>query len=605
MALRIEDYGLIGDTHAAALVGRNGSIDWLCLPRFDSPACFAALLGGPQFGRWLLSPACEIRQTRRRYRGHSLVLETEFECDSGVVRLVDCMPPRGHEPDLVRVVEGVEGEVPMEMDLVVRFDYGAIVPWVRRIDGCWRAIGGPDALSLHTPVALHGEDLTTRASFSVARGDRVPFLLTWHPSHTACPPGIDALAAPHETEEWWREWCGRCTYEGPWREAVIRSLITLKALTYRPTGGIVAAPTTSLPEQVGGVRNWDYRFCWLRDATFTLSALMTAGFFEEAAAWRNWLLRAVAGEPEDLQIMYGASGERRLTELVLDWLPGYEGSQPVRIGNAAVNQFQLDVYGELMDALHVGRVAGLEADTASWELQKHLLRDLERRWREPDEGIWEVRGPRRHFTHSKLMAWVAFDRSVADAERFGLDGSIEHWRRIRAEIHREICDAGYNATLGSFVQSYGSDELDASLLTMPLLGFLPADDPRVVGTIAAIERNLTDHGLVLRYAMHRESENVDGLPPGEGTFLLCTFWLADCYVMMKRYDDAVALFERALEIGNDLGLLAEQYDPVTNRMLGNFPQAFSHVGLIATALRLHEALRAQRRAGQRSDLEAS
>jgi GH15 family glucan-1,4-alpha-glucosidase len=584
--LRIEDYGLVGDTQTAALVGRDGSIDWLCLPRFDSSACFAALLGGPEYGRWLLAPAEQPRAVTRRYIGDSLVLETTFETAGGTVRLVDCMPPRGAEPDLVRVVEGVSGEVRMRMDLVIRFDYGSIVPWVRTIDGVLQAVGGPDALTLHTPVRMHGEDLCTRAEFVVRPGERVPFLLAWHPSYRIGRDPIGALAAPTETQQWWNDWGRRCTYAGPWRDQVVRSLITLKALTFGPTGGIVAAATTSLPEQPGGVRNWDYRFCWLRDATFTLGALMSAGFIQEAAAWRNWLLRAVAGDPDDLQIMYDARGERRLTELELDWLPGYEGARPVRTGNAAVHQLQLDVYGEIMDSLHVGRLAGIDADPDAWALQKLLMRSLETRWREPDEGIWEVRGPRRHFTHSKLMAWVAFDRAVQTVEQFGLRGDVDRWRAIGQEIHDEICRSAYDPARGAFVQSYGSTELDASVLTMPLLGFLPVADPRIVGTVAAIERELTSDGFVQRYAMHEHSEHVDGLPPGEGTFLLCTFWLADCYAMMGRVDEAEALFERLVGLTNDVGLLAEQYDPSSKRMLGNFPQAFSHVGLINTAVRL-------------------
>jgi GH15 family glucan-1,4-alpha-glucosidase len=589
MPARIEDYALIGDTQTAALVARDGSIDWLCLPRFDSPACFAALLGGPEHGRWLLTPAGGIQRVSRRYLGHSLVLATEFQTASGTVRIVDCMPPRGREPDVVRMVEGVSGEVAMRMELIIRFDYGSIVPWVQKADGVLWAIGGPDALSLYTPVKTHGAGLTTQAEFVVKAGERIPFLLVWHPSHEPIPRPIDSLTAAAETRTWWEEWTARCCYQGPWREQVIRSLITLKALTYGPTGGIVAAATTSLPEQIGGVRNWDYRFCWLRDATFTLGALMSAGFTSEATAWRNWLLRAVAGDPEDLQIMYGARGERRLTELVLEWLPGYEGSRPVRIGNAAVHQFQLDVYGEVMDALHVARVSNIEPDPAAWALQRHLMDALETKWREPDEGIWEVRGPRRHFTHSKLMAWVAFDRAIGSSEGFGLEGPVDKWRRIRQEIHDEICRVAYDRERGSFVQSYGSHELDASLLTMPLLGFLPATDPRIVGTVNAIEKELTWHGFVQRYAMHHGSADVDGLPPGEGTFLLCSFWLADCYTMMQRHDDAARLFERLIGLANDVGLLSEQYDPESRRMLGNFPQAFSHVGLISTALRLAQA----------------
>ncbi len=586
MALRIEDYGLIGDSQTAALVGRDGSIDWLCLPRFDSPACFAALLGGPEHGRWLLAPAGAVRRTSRAYVGHSLVLATEFETDSGAVRVVDCMPPRGHQPDLVRIVEGVRGEVPMHMELIVRFDYGSIVPWVTSADGVVRAIAGPDAVSLFTPVETHGRDLTTQATFTVRAGERVPFLLVWHASHEPVADPIDVLAAVDDTRSWWEQWCNRCTTGGRWREQVIRSLMTLKALTYAPTGGLVAAATTSLPEHIGGVRNWDYRYCWLRDAAFTLDALMSCGYYEEALAWRNWLLRAVAGDPNDLQIMYGPSGERRLTELELGWLPGYEGSRPVRTGNAAVRQFQLDVYGELIDTLHLTRVVGMDDDPAAWELERHLISHLESVWREPDEGIWEVRGPRRHFTHSKLMAWVAFDRAVKAVESFGRQGPVDTWRQLRAEVHAEICREAYDPVRKTFTQAYGSQELDASVLTMPLLGFLPATDPRIVGTVEAIERGLLWHGLLQRYSMKATTEHVDGLPPGEGAFLLCSFWLADVYAAMGRRDDATALFERLVGLGNDLGLLSEEYDPQAGRMLGNFPQAFSHVGLINTALKL-------------------
>jgi GH15 family glucan-1,4-alpha-glucosidase len=586
MPSRIEDYALIADTQAAALVSREGSIDWLCLPRFDSGACFSALLGTPRHGRWLLAPAEEVRATRRAYVGESLVLETEFETATGAVRIVDCMPPRGREPDLVRVVEGVRGEVPMAMELVVRFDYGSIVPWVRTIDGTLHIIGGPDALSLFTPVRTYGENLTTRAEFTVRANERVPFLLMWHPSHEPTPRPIDALAAADQTREWWEAWCAKCTYSGPWRAHVLASLRVLKALTFAPTGGIVAAATTSLPEHIGGIRNWDYRYCWLRDAAFTLHALISCGYLEEAVAWRNWLLRAVAGTPDDLQIMYGARGERRLTETSLDWLPGYEHSRPVRIGNAAVEQFQLDVYGELMDTLHVARAAGMAPDSAAWDLQCHLLRHLEKVWTEPDEGIWEVRGPRRHFTHSKLMAWVAFDRAVRGVEEFGEQGPVDDWRQVRDTIHAEICHDGYDPSRGTFVQSYGSHELDASLLTMPLFGFLPPDDPRIAGTVRAIERELVRGGLVYRYTTQSAAESVDGLPPGEGAFFLCSFWLASCYAVMGRGREAVALFERLMGLRNDVGLLSEEHDPEANRMLGNFPQAFSHVGLINTALRL-------------------
>ena len=584
MALRIEDYALIGDTQTAALVGRDGSIDWLCLPRFDSPACFAALLGDAGNGRWRLSPRDPVRNTVRRYRGQTLVLETEFTTDSGVIRVVDCMPPRQKEPDLVRVVEGVSGHVDVELELVIRFDYGAVVPWVRTIDGVLVAVGGPDAISFWSPVETHGIDFTTRASFRVRAGDRVPFLLMWHPSHEPAGHPIDTAAAIEDTCEWWEHWSSQSTYEGEWKEAVDRSLVVLKAMTYEPTGGVVAAPTTSLPEHIGGVRNWDYRYCWLRDASFTLYALVAAGYTTEAAAWQAWLLRAVAGDPGALQIMYGPAGERRLTELELPWLPGYEGSHPVRIGNNAVDQLQLDVYGEVMAAMFVAARAGVDNDPVAWELERLLVGFLEDAWRQPDEGIWEVRGPRRHFTHSKVMAWVAFDRAIKMSERFGLDGELDRWRQIRDTIHREVCERGFDAARGTFTQFYGSQELDASLLMLPLVGFLPHTDPRVLGTVTAIERDLLQDGLVLRYRTGGETAYVDGLPPGEGVFLPCTFWLADNYALQGRRPEARALFERLLSIRNDVGLLAEEYDPVAKRLLGNFPQAFSHVALVNTAL---------------------
>jgi len=583
MPLRIEDYGLIGDTHAAALVGRDGSIDWLCLPRFDSGACFAALLGDAHHGRWLIHPCGAIRTTTRRYRPDTLILETEFHTDSGSVRLIDFMTPRHGEPDLIRIVEGIEGEVAMEMELVIRFDYGSVVPWMRKMDGHLRAIGGPDALSLWTDVATPEVAPTTHAVFAVRAGERVPFLLMWHPSHTSSPPPFDTSVALEDTAHWWTEWCQHCSYDGAWREQVVRSLITLKALTFAPTGGIVAAPTTSLPERIGGVRNWDYRFCWLRDATFALYALMIGGYIEEAAAWRNWLLRAVAGEPSSLRIMYGMRGERRLPELELPWLPGYEGSRPVRVGNAAAAQHQLDVYGEVMDALHLARRAGLETDPDAWALQRALLEHLEGAWSGPDEGIWEVRGPRRHFTHSKVMAWVAFDRAIKAVERHGVAGPVERWRRLREQVHADVCRQSYDRPRNTFTQSYGSEELDASLLMLPLVGFLPATDPRMVGTVAAIERDLMWEGFVRRY---RPAPHIDGLPDGEGAFIACTFWLADNYALQGRRDDAIRTFERLLGLCNDLGLLAEEYDPDARRLLGNFPQAFSHVMLVNTARNL-------------------
>ena len=581
--LLIQDYALIGDTQTAALVGRHGSIDWLCLPHFDSGACFAALLGDERNGRWLLAPAGESRAADRRYRPGTLVLETEFQTAEGVVRIVDFMPPRRHEPDLIRIVEGVSGAVTMQMDLVIRFDYGSVVPWVRTIDKHLLAVAGPDALSLWTDVPSHGEGLTTRSEFTVHAGERVSFLLMWHPSHVSATAPLDAFDALRDTEQWWRDWSGRCTYEGPWRDAVVRSLITLKALTFAPTGGIVAAPTTSLPERIGGVRNWDYRHCWLRDATYTLYALMIGGYTEEAAAWRNWLLRAVAGNASELQIMYGMRGERRLPELELPWLPGYQCSRPVRVGNRAAQQLQLDVYGEVMDALHVARGAGLETDPDAWALERVMLAFLEQAWREPDEGIWEVRGPRRHFTHSKVMVWVAFDRAVKAVERHHLEGPVERWRALRAEVHHDVCRNGFDVSAGTFTQYYGTSEVDASLLMIPLVGFLPASDPRVLGTVRAIEKDLLVDGLVERY---RTREAVDGLPPGEGAFVACSFWLADNYDLQGRYEDARGLFERLLDLQNDVGLLSEQFDPQHRRHLGNFPQAFSHVMLINTARNL-------------------
>ncbi len=596
MPLRIEDYGLISDTQTAALVGRDGSIDWLCFPRFDSGACFAALLGGPEHGRWLIAPDEPIERTRRRYRDGCLILETEFTTASGVVRLIDCMPPRGHDPDVLRIVEGVHGDVPMHMELIIRLDYGLVVPWVRRSDHGIAAIAGPDALFLRSGIPTHGEDLTTVADFHVRAGDRIPFVLTWHPSHEPEPPALDACAELDATTEWWHEWMKHSTCSGPYRDVVTRSLMVLKALTYAPTGGMVAAPTTSLPEWPGGMRNWDYRFCWLRDATFTLYALMVSGFTAEAAAWRDWLLRAVAGDPSRLQIMYGVAGERRLPEMEADWLPGYENSRPVRLGNGAVHQLQLDVYGEVMDTLHHARRAGLPADEWSWGLQRKLMDVLEDLWTRPDEGIWEVRGPKRHFTHSKVLAWVAFDRAVKSIEQFGREGPLEHWRAIRRAIHEDVCLRAYDPRRNTFTQSYGSSALDASLLVLPLVGFLPPTDPRIAGTVAAIERELSHDGLILRYQTGHPTEPqapdegrrpgrdaVDGLPPGEGAFLACSFWLADNLLLLGRVDEAERLFERLVGLSNDLGLLAEEYDPIAGRQLGNFPQAFSHLALVNTA----------------------
>jgi GH15 family glucan-1,4-alpha-glucosidase len=577
---RIEDYALIGDLETAALVARDGSIDWLCLPRFDSAACFAALLGNRDHGRWLLCPAGDVRKTERRYRQGTLLLETDFETDSGAVTVVDCMPVRTQKPELIRLVVGRRGQVPMRLELVIRFEYGAIVPWVRRQDGGIVAIAGPDAVRLRSDVELRGKDFSTIGEFTVSAGQRVGFNLTWHRSYQPPPPPIAAEKALQATQDWWQDWSSRCTYQGEWRDAVLRSLITLKALTFAPAGGIVAAPTTSLPEQLGGVRNWDYRYCWVRDATFTLYALLHSGYQEEASAWRDWLLRAVAGKASQLSILYGVTGERRLPELELGWLPGYEGAAPVRIGNAAHKQFQLDVFGEIMDALHLARRTGLRPTEDGWRVQRGLLEFLESHWNEPDKGIWEVRGPRRHFTNSKMMAWVAFDRAVKDAEQFHLEGPIERWRTLRDTIHAAICENAFDPRIGAFVQAYDSHELDASLLMMAHVGFLPPGDPRIQGTVAAIERHLMSDGLVARYAT---KSAVDGLPPGEGVFLPCTFWLADTYALMGRRADARRLYEQLLGLCNDVGLLSEEYDTAARRLVGNFPQAFTHVGLVNTA----------------------
>lgn len=586
VSLPIEDYALLSDLESAALVGRDGSIDWLTFPRFDSPACFAALLGGPEHGRWLVAPAGEVTRVERRYRGDSLVLETVFECDGGEVAVIDCMPPRDAHLDVVRLVEGRRGSVAMRTELIVRFAYGSVVPWVRNLDGSWVGIAGPDALRLASPVELRGEgDGDQRRSvgeFTVRAGEQVPFTLTWFPSHEDRPEPPDAAAAVAAAEQWWCDWSDQGTYAGEWVGEVRSSLTVLKGLTHASTGGICAAATTSLPEALGGVRNWDYRYCWLRDATFTLTALMDAGHTTEAVAWRDWLLRAVAGDPHDLQIMYGLAGERTLDERRLDWLPGYEASAPVRVGNAASGQFQLDVYGEVVDALHQGAASGLVFDDDAWELQKVLLDYLEGAWREPDEGIWEVRGSRRQFTHSKVMAWLAADRAIGTVEQFGLEGPLDRWRALRSEIRRDVLEHGVDDS-GRLVQSYGSTDLDASLLLVPLVGFLPATDPRVALTVAAIERELVVDGLVLRY---QPDSAVDGLPGGEGTFLLCTFWLADVMALQGRSGEARALFERLLSLRNDVGLLAEQYDPASGRQLGNFPQAFSHTAIINTAITL-------------------
>lgn len=584
--LRIEDYALIGDTQTAALVGRNGSIDWLCLPRFDSGACFAALLGDRSNGRWELAPDEPAVQVERRYVPGTLVLETTFRTAAGTVRLTDCMPVRQQTPDVVRIVEGVSGSVAMHMDLVVRFDYGSTVPWAHRVDGTLRLVAGPDALELVSGVPVHGSDLSTVASFTVKAGDRVPFVLTWHASTQRVVNRADPDHAVEDTVAWWRAWSDRCTVDCEWSESVVGSLVTLKAMTYAPTGGIVAAATTSLPEVIGGVRNWDYRYSWLRDATFTLQALLEVGYVDEAVAWRDWLLRAVAGDPSQMQIMYGVAGERRLPELELGWLAGYEGSRPVRIGNAAASQRQLDVYGEVMDALHQARLAGIPSDADSWAVQRALLDWLETGWRHPDNGLWEMRGSKRHFVHSKVMSWVAFDRAVQASERFGLEGPVDRWRQQREEIHREVCSHGWDAERATFTQSYGSDELDASLLLVPIVGFLPATDPRVLSTVDAIRRDLTRDGFVERYPTQEEGLSVDGLAGHEGVFLLCSFWLVDALVLVGRREEARQLFRRLVGLANDVGLLAEEYDPVQSRMLGNFPQAFSHVGLVNSALNL-------------------
>jgi GH15 family glucan-1,4-alpha-glucosidase len=590
MSLPIENYALVGDCHTAALVGNDGSIDWLCLPRFDSGACFAALLGGPEHGRWLLAPAAPPTQVRRRYRGDTLILETEFDTGEGSVRVIDFMPLSDKRWDVVRIVEGLSGRVDMRMELGVRFDYGSIVPWVHRSQGILLLTAGPDTLELSASVAIEGENMHSIAEFSVSAGERESFTLNYRPSHLDVDEAIDAERELTETEARWKEWSGRCTYGGPWHATVVRSLITLKALTYKPTGGLIAAPTTSLPEWPGGTRNWDYRYCWLRDATFTLNALLLAGYEEEAAAWREWLLRAVAGSPDDLQILYGVTGVRRLDEYEVAWLPGYEKSAPVRIGNAAAKQFQLDVYGEVMDTLHLARIAGLPPEPEAWQVQVAVLKFLEAHWEQPDEGLWEIRGPRCHFTHSKVMAWVAFDRAIKDAEQDGLEGPIERWRQTRDAIHAQVCEKGFDERRNTFVQSYESAFLDASLLLIPQVGFLPADDPRVLGTIAAIERDLMAEGLVLRYST---ATKIDGLPAGEGAFLPCSFWLADCYLLTGRREEGRALFERLLALGNDVGLFAEEYDPRDKRMLGNFPQALTHMALVNTARLLsmseHEA----------------
>jgi GH15 family glucan-1,4-alpha-glucosidase len=580
---RIEDYALIGDLQTAALVSRVGSVDWCCFPRFDSGACFAAILGEPHHGRWSLAPAGEIQHSTRRYRHDTLILETVHETEDGVVRVIDFMPPRGEAPDIVRIVEGLQGAVEVCSELVVRFDYGNIVPWVRRVDGARVAVAGPDALCFRTPVESRGEGMTTVAKFTVRPGDRVPFVLTWYPSHLPPAQAIDPEQALADTESYWLDWAEACNHGGDYHDEIHQSLLVLKALTYAPTGGIVAAPTTSLPEQIGGPRNWDYRYCWLRDATLTLTAMLSAGYRDEARAWRGWLLRAVAGDPGDLQIMYGLGGERRLDERELEWLPGFLGSAPVRVGNAASTQLQLDVYGEVLDAAYQTQVAGVESDTFAWSLLRKLLEWLEEGWRQPDAGIWEVRGPLRHFTHSKVMAWVAFDRAVRMNEEFQLRGKVDRWRALREEIHAEVLERSWCESKQAFSQSYGDEALDASALLLPSVGFLDATDPRFVSTVDAIRRELTVDGLLLRYRPRLDGA-VDGIEAGEGVFLPCSFWLADALALQGRHDEARELFERLLDLRNDLGLLSEEYDPAERRQLGNFPQAFTHLALVNTAL---------------------
>ncbi|MER6462536.1 glycoside hydrolase family 15 protein [Streptomyces sp. NPDC048409] len=592
MAGRIEDYALIGDMQTAALVCRDGTVDWLCLPRFDSHAIFAGLLGTEEHGFWRLGPAHAADSepptaARRTYRGDSLILESEWDTPRGTVRVTDFMPPRDGAPQLIRIVEGVTGRVPMRSVLRMRFSYGRVVPWVHKHEGRTVAVAGPDSVWFDTSAETYGKSLTTYADFTVAPGDRIAFTISWEPSHKEPPPLPEPEQSLEATEEFWREWVEQCTYHGPYREAVVRSLITLKALTYAPTGGIVAAPTTSLPEDIGGVRNWDYRYTWLRDAAITLSSLLRTGYREEARAWREWLLRAVAGDPENLQIMYGIAGERELGEAELDWLPGYEHSAPVRVGNGAAHQLQLDVYGEVTEALHLAHMTGLARNDYASLLQLKLIRYLEDHWDEPDEGIWEVRGPRRHFVHSKVMAWVAVDRTIKLIESGDADGPLERWKELRDDIHRDVCEKGYDKERNTFTQSYGSQELDASLLLIPQMGFLPPDDKRVIGTIEAIQRELsTSDGFILRYPTSGGDEGVDGLPGDEGAFLACSFWMADDLAMIGRVDEARKLFEKLLALRNDLGLLAEEWDPRLQRQVGNFPQAFSHVPLIDTALRL-------------------
>ena len=600
MSCRIEDYGLIGDCETAALVGRDGSIDWLCWPAFDSDACFAALLGTSKHGRWLIAPADEIKSTSRRYWGNTLILETRFETESGTVALIDFMPPRGNASDVVRLVRGVSGRVKLRMELIIRFGFGADIPWVKKNpDGSGLlAICGQDMTVLRTPIETRGEDLTTVADFEVGESETVPFVLTYGPSHLPVPEPVDPASALRDTEEFWTEWCSRCSYDGGDRDLVMRSLITLKALTYAPTGGIVAAPTTSLPEKLGGARNWDYRFCWLRDATFTLLALMNSGYTEEASAWHHWLLRAAAGAPANMQIMYGIMGQRRLLEWQAGWLPGYEGAGPVRIGNAAHAQLQLDVFGELIDAFHQSRVAKLELDEESWALECAVLEHLAEEWDQPDHGIWERRGDGKHYVSSKVMTWVAFDRGIKSAETFGFEAPLDRWRKLRETIHRDVCEKGFDRALNSFVESYGSKLLDASLLLLPSVGFLPPSDPRIRGTLEAVEKHLMRGGFVLRHDPREISEEIQ---PIEGAFLACTLWLADACVLAGDIAKAQVLFDRVIAVANDLGLLAEEFDSGLSRQTGNFPQALTHIALINTAHNLCDAKKASEKpAMQRS-----
>lgn len=586
MSEKIENYALIGDCETAALVGRNGSIDWLCWPAFDSDACFAAILGTHKNGRWLVAPSDEITTISRRYLGDTLILETRFETKSGTVALIDFMPPRGKASDIVRLVRGVSGTVKMRMELVIRFGFGIDIPWVRRIDHSLLAVAGQDMTVLRTPVETRGEDLTTVSEFEVKAGETVPFVLTYGPSHLDPPEPIDPDIALQETETFWKEWCSHCTRDGEYHDLILRSLITLKALTFAPTGGIVAAPTTSLPEKLGGARNWDYRFCWLRDATFTLLALMNSGYTEEASAWHNWLLRAAAGSPSSMQIMYGIWGQRRLLEWEAVWLDGYEGAQPVRIGNAAHAQLQLDVYGELIDAFHQSRMAKLKLDDETWALECNVLNHLAEVWDQPDHGIWERRGEPRHYVFSKVMTWVAFDRGIKSAETFGFKAPLLHWRALREAIHCDVCYRGFDAEENSFVESYGSKMLDASVLLLPAVGFLPASDPRICGTIAAVEKHMMRDGFVLRHDPREVSAEKQ---PIEGAFLACTLWLADAYVLSGNIDKAQELFDRVAGVANDVGLLAEEYDSIARRQTGNFPQALTHIALVNTAHNLSVA----------------